>query len=232
MNLTKEEVKALNDKRIEQGHRDRAEDFAEEQVLEENDWQLALNAFVAKHSGASAIRADSLLVCKEANVHLILVTAKKLNLRPSVAALETAWESCKSELCDNLEDRLTDEEKDKIVAGYLCDRKGLNPLLSFSKLQKSWTETEWDAAYEACKPKFRLRAVEKNYKPRLDGERILPQIKRPDFPPATVIPDQVKDLTYKQLIEMKPDQQSRLMRIPGAKEHMDRVIDKYRKGSK
>src|ERR1700727_151123 len=233
MALSEKEIVETNKQRLQEGHRERAEEFASEKALEDVDWQAAVNAFVQKHSGATAIRADSLLVCKEANVHLIMMTAKELNLRPSVAALETAWATCKERLCDKLEDRLSQGDKDQIVINYLCRRRGLDSTLPWSKLKRNFTAEDWDSAVVACQPQFRRLAIEKDYKPRLTGERIAPQVFKPSFAESPVCTsEEVRRLSYNDLISMKPERQMRLMKIPYAKEWMQGVIDRHRAGLK
>ena len=233
MALSEKEIVEINKERLRAGHRERAEEFAAETALEDVDWQSAVNAFVQKHSGASAIRADSLLVCREANVHLIKTTAQQMNLRPSVEALELAWAECKERLCDKLEDRLSQDDKDQIVINYLCRRRGLDSTLPWSKLKKNFTAEDWDSAVVACGPQFRQLAVEKDYKPRLTGERIAPQVFKPSFAETPVCgSEEVRKLSYNDLISMKPERQMRLMKIPYAKEWMQGVIDRHRAGLK
>jgi hypothetical protein len=231
--LSDKEIVEINKERLQAGHRERAEEFAAQKALEDADWQSAINAFVQKHSGATAIRNDSLLVCKDANVHLILVTAKALNLRPSVAALETAWLECKDKLCDKLEDRLGQDDKDRIVTNYLCRRRGLDSALPWSKLKKHFTQEDWDTAVVECGPQFRQLAVEKDYKPRLTGERIAPQVFKPSFAESPVCnSEEVRKLSYNDLITMKPERQMRLMKIPYAKEWFQGLIDRHHAGLK
>lgn len=233
MALSEKEIVEINKERLQAGHRKRAEEFASEKALEDVDWQAAVNAFVQKHSGATAIRADSLLVSREANVHLIKTTAQQMNLRPSVAALETAWATCKERLCDKLEDRLSQDDKDQIVKNYLCRRRGLDSTLPWSKLKKHFTEEDWNLAVVACGPQFRQLAVERDYKPKLTGERIAPQVFRPSFAESPVCSsEEVRKLSYNDLISMKPERQMRLMKIPYAKEWMQQVIDRHQAGLK
>jgi len=230
--MTPDKVKELNAARIAANNRDKADEYAAEQALTDNLWAAAVNSFVEKHSGSAAIRADSVFVCKEANLHVVLETAKKMNLMPSIGALETAWMHCKDQLCGGLEDKLTEAEKDKIVAGYLCQRKGLDSRLPLAQLRKHWTKEEWNLAFEACGPKFRKRAIENDYVPKLTGLRVAPQVFRPQFPEVPVVPECVRDLTFDRLVKMPASEQQNLMRVPGAKEHMQTVIDKHHRGYK
>ena len=233
MALSEQEIVEINKQRLQQGHRERAEEFASEKALEDVDWQSAVNAFVQKHSGPSAIRNDSLLVCKEANIHLILMTAKDLNLRPSVEALEAGWLECKERLCDKLEDRLSQDDKDQIVKNYLCRRRGLDSSLPWSKLKKNFTQEDWDSAVVACQPQFRQLAVERGYKAKLTGECIAPQVFKPSFAELPVCTSQeVRNLSYDDLISMKPERQKRLMKIPFAKEWFQQLIDRHHAGLK
>ncbi len=230
--MTPDKVKEINAARIAANNRDKADEYAAEQALIDNDWAAAANAFVEAHSGAAAIRADTVFVCIEANLHLVLTTAKQMNLMPSVGALETAWMRCKDQLCGALEDKLTSAEKDKIVAGYLCQRKGLDPRLPVAQLRKNWTKEEWHLAYEACGPKFRKRAIENDYIPKLTGLRVAPQVFRPQFAEVPVVPECVRGLSFSDLKSMSASKQKSLMSVPGAKAAMQDIINRHLAGLK
>jgi hypothetical protein len=245
---TLEEIKALNAERLAEGARDRAEDFATQQAIDDNNWLVYLNEFILAHTGRAGIERDSLFESKESNTHVLLMIAKEMGLRPSLSALEQAWTEGITTGKLLPVPGLPQEDKDVIVKKYLIEKYKLGPrnkstaseserrpldeTLSQLKLTDEEWKAAWAAAEVACAPAFRRAAASRDVKPVTTGSRIVPQVFKPELPSVTIIPECVRHLTYLDLMTMKSDEQLRMMRVPGAKEYMQEIINKHRRGSR
>jgi hypothetical protein len=223
-----------------------------EEVRQQDElWRLAINEFVLAHSGGAAIRTDQLFVCKEANLDVLEKTARNtLSLRPSRNALETAWTYCKQQgnLCAQLEDSLTAAEKDLIVKRAICSKLGLAPkyVANFRSgetteqtldevLAGKYTAADYLAMEATLGESFRRAAIAKmRTTPAYEGKQSLYPAQRPPKPTLDTKPvrDFIKALTYKEIMGANSETLTRWYKYPGAKEEVNNILRRHRRGEK
>jgi hypothetical protein len=249
--MDNEQVKEVNRERIDANNKQKALDYLEEVKAQDELWRLAANEFVLAHSGGAAIRTDSLFVCKEANLNVLESAARNtLSLRPSREALETAWEYCKRQgnLCAQLEDSLTAAEKDVIVKRTIAGMLGVAPKYLGNvrtgdtreqtldeALVGRYTAEDYKAVEAASGEAFRRAAILKmRTTPQYEGKQSLYPAQRPPKPTLDTkpVPDFIKALTYKEIMGANSETLTRWYKYPGAKEEVNNILRRHRRGEK
>jgi len=248
--LTDAQVDEINKQRIAANNRRKAQEFAAEIAQEDGQWAIAVNQFVTQRSTADAINSDQVRVrWNEANLHVLISKAKQAGFRPSVESLDTIFAQEQASLCAHLEEELSQDDKNKIIARYLVQQKKLAPRYlrdnrgqtiedtPEAMLERAgFTEEEWNAAANSprVQESFRRNALTKGYSRLTDlsVSHIAPQQSKLPTLETIQLPDYILALTRNDLIQAKPEQLKKWNAIPGAKERFAEVLAAWSRGQR
>jgi hypothetical protein len=173
----REQVKAINDDRIDENNRRKAEAYAAQLA---HDEAVCLNAFLKKHTGMMALQNGTVFDCFEANVDVLMKAARSMHVRWDTTGqvLEEVWRECESKLA-KYRTTLSDAEKDRVIRAYLYETKKLDP----NKIYR-FSQEEKDAAEPFCQERFRRAEARRDYQAQTTEHPMkhAPQQFRPSFP--------------------------------------------------